>query len=98
MVTITNVRLVHNDVEDDTEWELRFDSNGVTDSWPVHPGDDEHVEASLVFSTYLTGIHTGVVERFCFVNPPYKNGGGEAVFGVPEALNRLGAHFGLTFE
>ncbi|WP_280294976.1 hypothetical protein [Nocardia abscessus] len=92
-VAVTNVRLVEND----TKSELLFDCNGVTESWPVYPGDDEDVEASLVFATSLTGIHTGVVERFCSVDPPDEDVSGEAVFGDPEALNRLGAHFGLTF-
>ncbi|MFI9412361.1 hypothetical protein [Nocardia gamkensis] len=93
VVTITDVRLV----ERESNWELLFDSNGVTESWPVYPGDDEDVEASLVFATYLTGIHTGVAERFCSVDPPDEDVSGEAVFGDPKALARLGAHFGLTF-
>ncbi len=42
LVTITNVRLVENDAD----WELQFDCNGETESWPVYPGDeDEDIEA-----------------------------------------------------
>ncbi|WP_063057680.1 hypothetical protein [Nocardia sienata] len=93
MVTITDVRLVEND----EKWELLFDSNGVTESWPVYPGDDEEFEAALVFATYVTGIHTGLVERFRSVEPFDEDLSGEAVFGDPEALDKLGAHFGLAF-
>ncbi|WP_459547433.1 hypothetical protein [Nocardia sp. X0981] len=93
MVTITDVRLVENDMES----ELRFESNGITESWPTDPGDDEHFEASLTFATYLTGIPTGRVEQFCDIEPMDKDISGEAVFGDPRALNRLGAHFGLNF-
>ncbi|MBF6227905.1 hypothetical protein [Nocardia abscessus] len=92
-VVITNVRLIENG----TDWEVRFDCNGTTESWPVHPGDDEDVETALVFATYITELHTGVVERFCHVDPPDKDLSGEAFFGDPVALNRLGAHFGLAF-
>ncbi|WP_157120138.1 hypothetical protein [Nocardia fusca] len=93
MVTITDVRLVEND----EQWKLVFDSNGVTESWPVYPGDGEDLEAALVFATYVTEIHTGLVEHFCSVNPLDEDVSGEAVFGDPEALNKLGVHFGLTF-
>lgn len=93
MVTITDVRLVEND----EQWELLFDSNGVTESWPVYPGDDEDLEASLVFATYVTGIHTGVVEQFWSVDPLDGDISGEAVFGDLAALGKLGARFGLTF-
>lgn len=93
MVTITDVRLVEND----EQWELLFDSNGVTESWPVYPGDDEDLEASLVFATYVTGIHTGVVEQFWSVDPLDEDISGEAVFGDLAALGKLGARFGLTF-
>ncbi len=48
LVTVSNVRLV----EADTEWELRFDWNDETMSWPVEPGDEEEAfEATLTFST-----------------------------------------------
>ncbi|WP_327116978.1 hypothetical protein OHB12_06230 [Nocardia sp. NBC_01730] len=93
-VTITNVRLVENDAE----WELRFDCNGETESWPAYPGDeDEAFEAGLVFATHLAGIPENSTQRFCDVDPGDEDVNGEAVFGDPEALNRLGAHFGLTF-
>jgi hypothetical protein len=93
MVTITDVRLVEND----EQYKLVFDSNGVTESWPVYPGDGEDLEAALVFATHVTEIHTGLVEHFCSVEPFDEDVSGEAVFGDPEALNKLGAHFGLTF-
>ncbi|WP_330228908.1 hypothetical protein OHA40_22770 [Nocardia sp. NBC_00508] len=94
-VTITNVRLV----EDDENWELQFDCNGETEAWPVSPGDeDEDVEAAITFATYLPGIPADSLERFCSVDPPDVDLSGQAVFGDPEALNRLGAHFGLTFR
>ncbi|MBF6297197.1 hypothetical protein IU459_06520 [Nocardia amamiensis] len=94
LVTITNVRLV----EDDEDWELQFDCNGETEAWPVYPGDEEEdLEAALTFATYLSGIPADSLERFCSVDPPDEDYSGEAVFGDPEALNRLGAHFGLSF-
>lgn len=92
-VTITDVRLVENE----TKSELVFDSNGVTESWPTDPGADEDVEASMTFATYLSGIHTGLVAEFCGVDPFDEDFSGEAVFGDPQALNRLGAQFGLAF-
>lgn len=94
LVTITDVRLVENETDSD----LVFVSNGVTESWPTDPGADEHVEASLTFATYVTGIHTGLVAEFCDVDPFDEDCSGEAVFGDPQALNRLGAQFGLTFR
>ncbi|WP_406277129.1 hypothetical protein OH799_07635 [Nocardia sp. NBC_00881] len=94
VANITNVRLVENDAD----WRLQFDCNGETESWPVYPGDeDEAFEAGLVFATHLTGIPANSPERFCAVDPGDEDVNGEAVFGDPEALNRLGAHFGLTF-
>ncbi len=97
MVTIGNVRLV----EGDTTWELRFDCNGATEWWPVYPGhEQENIEASLVFATYLSGLTTDLVEQFCSVDlDSYDEYLSEViVFGDPQALGRLGAQFGLTFE
>ena len=85
-VTVTNVRLVENG----TEWELRFDWNGTTKSWPVYPGgESEEIEASLIFATYLHTLGQGSVERLCPVYPRSDDWAGEAVFGNPEALDRL---------
>ncbi|MFQ6394946.1 hypothetical protein ACLMAJ_15960 [Nocardia sp. KC 131] len=95
MVAITNVRLV----ETDANWKLHFDCNGVTKSWRVYPGDkEEDFEATLVFATSLTTLSTGAVEQFCSVDAENEDVSGGAVFGDPEALNRLGAHFDITFE
>ncbi|MGA6203264.1 hypothetical protein ACPESR_00750 [Nocardia testacea] len=95
MVTITNVRLV----EDDGKWELEFKCNGTYEYWPVYPGsDEEDLEAGLVFASYVHHLPTGTVEKFCSVDPGVLDVGGAAVFGDPKALNRLGAHFGLTFS
>ncbi|MEU4311466.1 hypothetical protein [Nocardia sp. NPDC024068] len=93
--TIGDVRLVEND---DT-WELRFEWNGEVESWLVYPGDeDEDLEAALTFATYVPGLSAPPSGVFCLVNPPDLDYSGEAVFGVPEALNTLGRPFGLTFE
>ncbi|MGW1739390.1 hypothetical protein ACWCPQ_11325 [Nocardia sp. NPDC001965] len=93
-VTIGDVRLVEND----DEWELRFEWNGATESWPVYPGDEEEsLEASLTFATYVPGMAAYPAGVFCLVDPMDTDYSGEAVFGVPEALNRLGSRFGLTF-
>ncbi|WP_227998868.1 hypothetical protein [Nocardia australiensis] len=95
LVTVTNVRLV----EIDAEWALHFDWNQETISWPVSAGDpDEHFEASLTFASYLSGLAASPSERFCDVDPCDEDLNGEAIFGNPEALNRLGARFGLTFS
>ncbi len=95
LVSITNVRLVEND----TESELQFDCNGETESWSVgQPNDeDEEIEAAIAFATCLSGIPWDSLQCFCAVDPLDENLSGQAVFGDPEALNRLGAHFGLTF-
>lgn len=94
LVTITNVRLV----EDDGDWELRFDCNGETEEWPVSPGDEEEdLDAAITFDSYLPGLPRDSLEYFCSVEPRDEDSSGQAVFGDPEALNRLGAHFGLTF-
>ncbi|RJO78427.1 hypothetical protein D5S18_05945 [Nocardia panacis] len=95
LVSITNVRLVEND----TRWELQFDCNDETESWSVgKPYDeDEDIEAGIAFATCITGIPWDSVECFCAVDHHDENLSGQAVFGDPEALNRLGAHFGLTF-
>lgn len=95
-VTVSDVRLVD---RGDEAWELTFEWNGVTHSWPVSPGDEEeHVEASLTFATYVYGMQAYPVGCFCFVEPLDEDFSAEAVFGVPTALNRLGRYFGLTFE
>lgn len=61
-VTVTNVRLVENS----TKWELQFDWNDTTVSWPVYPrGEREEVEASLTFATYLHTLDPGAAQRFC---------------------------------
>jgi hypothetical protein len=94
MVTITNVRVV----EDEPDcWFLEFDCNGVTESWP-DPGDDENMAVSMAFADCLPDLTTGTIERFCFVDPRSGTYLGEVVFGEPEALNRLGEHFGITFN
>lgn len=94
-VTIGDVRLAETD---DEEWELRFEWNGATESWPVCPGEaEESLEASLTFATYVPGMAAHPVGVFCLVDPMDPDYSGEAVFGVPEALNRLGSRFGLTF-
>ncbi|WP_280234571.1 hypothetical protein [Nocardia cyriacigeorgica] len=92
-VTITDVRLVG----DGLDQTLQFESNGVTQIWPVHPGANEDMEASLIFAEWVTELHTGVAERFYAVDPHDEDLNGEAVFGELGALNRFGAHFGLTF-
>ncbi|NEW50878.1 hypothetical protein GV792_12485 [Nocardia cyriacigeorgica] len=65
MVAITDVRLVG----DDSDQELRFECNGVTQTWPVRPGAVEEMEASLTFAECVTGLHTGITERFYSVGP-----------------------------
>lgn len=94
MVTITDVRLV----EDDTESELVFEANGFTESWPTDPGEEEDVEAAITFATYISDIPTGLTEKFCAPDPIDEDVSGEAVFGDPLALNRLGEQFGLSFN
>ncbi|GGL10435.1 hypothetical protein GCM10011588_26060 [Nocardia jinanensis] len=92
--TVTNVRLVENGAK----WELLFDWNGTTESWPVYPGGErEEMEASLIFATYLHTLGRGSVERLCPVYPRGDDWAGEAVFGNPETLDRLGKDFELTF-
>ncbi|WP_327147315.1 hypothetical protein [Nocardia sp. NBC_01329] len=94
-VTIRDVRLVEGA---DDHWELQFEWNGVTEAWPVYPGDEEEsLEAALTFATYVPGMAVDSVGVFCLVDPMDPDFSGEAVFGVPEALNRLGGRFGLTF-
>ncbi|WP_328392922.1 hypothetical protein [Nocardia sp. NBC_00416] len=94
-VTITEVRLVEGDED---EWDLRFDWNGDTHVWSVCPGDaEEALEAALTFATYLPGMTAHPVGVFCAVDPPDEDYSGEAVFGDPDALNALGARFGLEF-
>ncbi|MEV6325925.1 hypothetical protein AB0M45_32880 [Nocardia sp. NPDC051787] len=95
MVTITNVRLVE---DDDGRWELEFKCNRTYQYWPIYPGyDDEDIEAGIVFASFVRHLPTGTVEKFCSVDPQILGVSGADVFGDPKALNRLGAHFGLTF-
>ncbi|WP_067694282.1 hypothetical protein [Nocardia jejuensis] len=91
---ISNVRLV----DSDPDSTLQFDCNGIPQSWPVHPGDDEDEEATLTFATNLTTIPTGTVEQFCSVECSGSDLSAEAVFGDPDVLTQLGEQFGLTFE
>ncbi|WP_416565930.1 hypothetical protein [Nocardia testacea] len=93
-VTVTEVQMV----EEDGEWELRFDWDGVPEAWPIFPGDDdEEMEAALVFATSVHGLAGNRLGCLCAVEPTDDNHSVEAVFGDPDALNRLGARFGLTF-
>lgn len=93
--TVTEVRIVE---DGDEEWELQFDWDGVPESWPISPGDDEEdMEAVLTFATSVRSLGGNRLGCLCSVEPADEDAGAEAVFGDPDALNRLGAHFGLTF-
>ncbi|GGL19457.1 hypothetical protein [Nocardia jinanensis] len=94
-MTVTDARIVEGD---DEEWELRFEWNGVPESWPISPGDDEELEAALTFATYVHGLGGTRLGCFGAVEPVDDNYSAEAVFGDPDALNRLGARFGLGFS
>ncbi|WP_141717799.1 hypothetical protein [Nocardia altamirensis] len=91
LITITNVALRPDSLE--------FDCNGNRVSWPVYPGDDEAVEASLVFATYTFGlVAVGSSARWCTVEPVDEDFSAELVFGDPVALGQLGERFGVTFS
>ncbi|WP_328405784.1 hypothetical protein [Nocardia sp. NBC_00403] len=94
LITITEVQLV----SDEEDQKPTFLCNGRPVDRPVHPGDDEAVEASLTFATYISDLTPDdSAERWCDIDPYDPDYSAEAFFADPQALRQLGERFGVTF-
>lgn len=79
---------------------IRFRCNGRSHEWKIrHTEEDEDFYAQMcLFESLGDLVPIDAPQRWCSVEPEDPDASFDAVFGDPEALQRLGAEFGMTFE